>query len=100
MGAMKKPKETSAVKFEAKLDDPSNKSVAIFIGRDAARHRIVTVYKHSNISQNRWEPADINWCAIGGQNVEITTWFILALQAAVKWARWFDRNYPVGTLAQ
>jgi hypothetical protein len=100
MGAMKKPKETSAVKFEAKLDDPRNKSVDIFIGRGDDRMRVVSVYKQSTIRDARWDTAGINWVALGSQEMDTTSWFILALQAAVKWARWLDRQYPVGTVAR
>jgi hypothetical protein len=100
MGAMKKPKETSAVKFEAKLDDPRNKSVRIFIGRGIERSCVVTVFKHSLMFENRWELTYINWSALGNPGIETTSWFILALQAAVKWARWLDRQYPVGTVAR
>lgn len=62
------------------------------------RHYTISVYKQTSYSrQPTWEPAQVNWLALGSQPVETTCTFVAGLAKAIEEAHRLDQEYPSGS---
>lgn len=53
---------------------------------------LVTVRKDTELRDNSWRPADVNWSAIGSVGADMAKQFAEIMQEACAWARFFDNS--------